>query len=104
MSKKIFKKQKKINKSTLNNFLGTLVIWSTFKPLLLLTWLQRYIGLNHLLIMPPTSVGRENNEMMGGVCLSVCRVPQPNSRTEMKPKIDGMMEAHHRIASEPILR
>ena len=35
-------------------------------------------------------------EMMAGVCLSVCRVPRPNSRTERprKPKIDRM-KAHH---------
>jgi len=32
----------------------------------------------------------------GGVCLSVCRVPRPNSRMERprKPKF-GMMEANH---------
>jgi len=35
-------------------------------------------------------------EMMGDVCLSVCRVSRRNSRTERprKPKI-GRMEVHH---------
>jgi len=46
--------------------------------------------------MSQISVGRGHYEMMGGVCLSVCRVPRPNSRMEMptKPKI-GRMEAYH---------
>jgi len=48
----------------------------------------------------PASVGWEHYEMMAGVCpsvcLSVCRVPWPNSKTERprKPKI-GRMEAHY---------
>jgi len=44
--------------------------------------------------------------MMADVCLPVCRMPRPNSRTEMsrKPKT-GRMEAYHTDnPREPILK
>jgi len=47
----------------------------------------------------PAPIGEGHYKMMTGVylsvCLSVCRVPRPNSRTERarKPKI-GIIEAH----------
>ena len=48
-----------------------------------------------------TTVGREHYKITRGVCpsavcLSVCRVPRPHSRTERlrKPKI-GSIKAHH---------
>jgi len=39
------------------------------------------------------------------VCLSVCPVPQHNSRTE-RPRMSkfGRLEANHRVTREPILQ